>query len=266
MKKIIVLAIMFLASTSFAAPWSYHFSDVGFAENPFDQNNDYSYISYPYGIGNVPSPGTQGGEMYDLEGIQVREKNGNIYIAMANSFGWNNNYSSYWRQRYNMGDLFINTGSRMFAIDIRRIDSLTSSFTGLYDVTNPVNRVGIPNIAGGYYGTVTGAAVNAMTPFQINSSLFSSSNNAVNMHLGFNANFEQFPPNHNLGGSPMTYVWEFSFDRALLGDFQRLELSATLACGNDVLKGSYDAIPEPATILLFGLGLIGTGLYRRHKK
>ena len=86
------------------------------------------------------------------------------------------------------------------------------------------------------------------------------------MYLGFDAGFEEFPPDHTLGGTPMTYVWEFSFDRALLGDFDNLELTATLACGNDVLKGSYDAVPEPITLLLFGAGLIGTGLYYRRKK
>jgi hypothetical protein len=260
-----LLVVLLFAVSAYATPWSYHNGGAGFNDNPFDKNNDFSYVPYP-NLGYVPSPGSQGGENYDLEGIQVRERDGNVYIALANSFGYDNNYSPYWRQRYNMGDLFINTGSRLFAIDIRKIDSMTSAFTGFYDVTAAGSTVGLPPILGGYYGTPTAANVNAMTPYQINSSLYSPANNAVNMYLGFNAGFEEFPPDHNLGGTPMTYVWEFSFDRALLGDFESLKLSATLACGNDVLVGSYDAVPEPITLLLFGAGLIGTGIYYRRKK
>jgi len=268
MKKIsaLIFVLLLLAASSYSAPWSYQNSSAGFADNPFDKNNDYSYISYPYPVGDEPSPGIYGGEMYDLEGIQVREKDGNVYIALANSFGWNNNLSPYWGERYNMGDLFINTGNRMFAIDIREIGSRTSALTGFYDVTFSGSTVGIPPILGGYYGTATADAVNAMTPFEINSNLYSQDNAAVNMYLGYDADFEEFPADHDLGGTPMTYVWEFSFDRALLGDFKNLELTATLACGNDVLKGSYDAVPEPVTILLFGAGLLGTGLYYRRKK
>ena len=262
MKKLmlLVIALMFSAS-AFAGPWSYHFN-AGFDSNPFDGNNNTSPINYP-DLGMYPSPAEYGGEPYDLEGVQVREKDGLVYVAVANSFGFDDNYNSYYRRSYNMGDLFINTGNSLFAIDIQDMDAGTMGSTMIYDVTGG-GAHGLDNTYGGYGGTPTGAAVDAMTYFEIDDGL--QGIGSVDAYLGFDANFEDLSL-ADLGGTPATYVWEFCFDRSLLGDFKNLQLSATLACGNDVLLSEYDsAIPEPTTLLLFGMGLAGAGIVSRRRK
>lgn len=66
-----------------------------------------------------------------------------------------------------------------------------------------------------------------------------------------------------------TYILEYEFDAELVGgfaQFEKVSFHNTLACGNDLIDESYSSIPEPATILLFGLGAIGLGAAYRRKR
>ncbi|UCD18354.1 MAG: PEP-CTERM sorting domain-containing protein [Candidatus Zixiibacteriota bacterium] len=40
----------------------------------------------------------------------------------------------------------------------------------------------------------------------------------------------------------------------------------TLGCGNDLIDKLYNVVPEPAAILLLGLGMPGMRVYRRIKR
>ena len=76
MKKLLYIALLVcLASVPAFASFPYHYGSVWGGSNPFDQNNNWAPITYPGGVGNLPSPGnlSEGGEKFDLEGLQVRE-------------------------------------------------------------------------------------------------------------------------------------------------------------------------------------------------
>jgi len=51
---------------------------------------------------------------------------------------------------------------------------------------------------------------------------------------------------------------------AIIGDGTFAHL--TMTCGNDAIRGQLSPVPEPATILLSGLGLLGMGIFLRRKQ
>ena len=53
-----------------------------------------------------------------------------------------------------------------------------------------------------------------------------------------------------------------------LANINTVSVHHTISCGNDVLDHTYEVnvVPEPGTLALVGLGLLGTGLIARRKK
>ncbi len=258
MKKILcIAALLCLASASAFASFPYHYGSVWGGSNPFDQNNNWAPITYPYGVGNLPSPGTlsEGGEKFDLEGLQVREVDNYVYVALANSFGTQVRSTS-WNQTFRMGDLFIGVdgGKYNYALDI---NSLANGKAGFYKVNNSYN--GIQNVPGSYYSYTD--IRNAVGAFEVGSG--SAKVGDADFFTTYAANFET---NYMNPGNGDTYLLEFRFDKALLGgNFSKLNFHAAVGCGNDLLEKSYTAVPEPATVLLLGFGLAGAMLSRRRR-
>ncbi len=267
MKKLVILVLAAAIVSSPALAFSnYHYGDVfGQGSEIFDRNNNSSgYIggsayNYPR-VGPYPSPGD---DRYDLEGLRVEDGGDHLYVAIANSFGYSA-YSSRHNQSYRLGDLFMTTESGdQYAIDI--FDIANTGTTSLYQVNGNTNP--IQNVSGSYYGNNT--VRNMIGAFEIDPAGTANggaqSLGSVEFAKSFAAGYET-----DFGGLKYangdTYVWEFKIDKSLLGDFSSLDFQIALGCGNDFMRETYDAIPEPATVLLFSLGLAGAGLYRRRRK
>ena len=70
------------------------------------EENNYSRVNYPSGIGHQPSPGGSTGEHTDMEALYWRASGNNLQVLLAHSAG-DSFYSSGWRTHYRVGDLFI---------------------------------------------------------------------------------------------------------------------------------------------------------------
>ena len=246
MRKLLMLAftLMVLASPAFAFEYKLG-HDFG---NPFDENNNSSPINYPNGVGSLPSPGnlSEGGEKFDLEGLHFAVTGNTVHIALVNSFG-TSAYSTSWRQNYNLGDIFFgfNGSSTSYAIDV---------FTGQLYAVNTYS--GIYNVRGSYYSNT--AIRQAVGAYDVTSgTVLANVNREYTMWQGLETN-----PMQGLGD---TWVMEFSFDKSLLNfdDAQTINFHNTLGCGNDVMNKSFTVVPEPTSMMLLGLGMLGLGAIRK---
>lgn len=256
MKKLLtmVLTLVFMAGVA-SAQVNTNFFNFDSADDMFDTNNNWSPIEYPFPIGNEPSPGgfDVGGEVFDLEGIFVSEDDDNIYIGVTNTSGWSvfANGNEWW-----MGDLFITTNTgNMFAIDLTN-DIDADGYNADFWMVSEYSL--IPDIPGGY-GNNPSIVAQAGAFEVLDGQLIEES---VQSYLwSFDDGFESNPM---FAGQTYTHFYEFCFDKDLLGDYSSFSLSQTMRCGNDAI--GYNPVPEPTTIALFGLGLLGAGIVRRRNK
>jgi hypothetical protein len=249
MKKLVILVAALMLVSVQAFGFSYTYYDFG-QDHIFDHNNNWAPISYPYGIGHQPSPGSYnpGGEAFDLEGLNVAVDQDFVYVSLTNSFGYS-------QEGFRLGDLFIGVdgGNKyQYAVDL----TAGGNNTGLYQV-NSWNY--IQQDPHSYYSNSTirnAAGAHEMAQGNLLGS--------VNSMMTFAPDLET---NYMSPGNGDTYVWELKFDRSLLGNFNSLSFHVNVGCGNDLMEENFTtAVPEPGTMLLFGLGLLGTGIVRRRKK
>jgi PEP-CTERM motif len=245
---LLTLSFMLILSAN-AFGWAYY----DFGASAFDEHNNTSDVQFP-DYGWVPSPdGTgDGGELYDIEGLNFAYDQDYIYVTMTNTFGWSA-YSNEYGDNFDLGHIFFGFNGSYFDYALNPHDAYLYSVDTYAQITDKT---------GSYYNNV--AIRNYIDGYQMTSG---TSLGWANNQTSF---FPGLEPNPMIPGNGDTYVFEYMFSRDMLGvelmDYGTINFSVTVECGNDLLRKDYNIIPEPGTLILLGMGLLGMGVRFRRKQ
>lgn len=220
-------------------------------------------VSYPKGIGEVPSPGGSVGQGFDQGVLGIATWGDEISVSLATRINpLSGRYNNDWKTWYGQGDLFIDvhdsTGVEHFALLntwARNDGSLQSINRGHFSDAMDYHVSGGAN-GGSLEGHLVklnsnddvaqtggrGAYDSDDAPAGLDMRLFAEGGedqgSANLVHAGLNVNGVEW------------YVQTWTIDAGLLSsdDDFTVGLHSTVSCGNDQIGGTF-AVPEPSGII-----------------
>jgi hypothetical protein len=251
MKKALIFSfILMFALVGNASAITWQWAGGVFDQEIFDYNNDWAPITYPNVPDHTPSPGGNVGEMFDVEGGKCGMDADYLYFAVTSSYGLGVEYDNFY---YEVGDFFFG------------FDGMDTQFGIDYD-GGGVYAVGdyydyIPETPAGYHNNLSvKMAAGAYSIDTDMATLLGQAEGYLHEGLTENVTGDTYVVEARIAKS---YLMDYGID---FGSLQTIDFRQTISCGNDFIEDSCNVIPEPTTMALLGLGLLGTGLIARRKK
>ncbi len=217
---------------------------------------DWYYGSGPGFEDQETEPGTLQSNVWDLEAMFIK----NTTISMMGGWNFAEGYT-YGGHHYTSGDLFI---------DIDNDEYTANQYDYVFDIDWASYSYSLYELAGDATYSPP-LDITSSTPWRVDS-LGSSILLGTGTVVTTSSASESLLSNANTGyGGDTTRYLATGFDLApILTDLGVSEIAFTahftMECGNDNLMGQGTApVPEPATIILMGIGLFGMACYTRKR-
>ncbi len=235
-------------------------------------------VSYPWGIGTVPSPGGSEGQNFDVGALGVRISGGQLTVRVATALDpVNGYYSSYWDAWYGVGDMFLSvrdsSGVRHYAL----LNTWARDGSGTPRTLNGGHFADARNfhVAGGPGGTsLEGHLVQLNSDADITltggTGAYTASNAPDGLDMRAYASGGTDLGDANLTHDTVTdggrtwYIqtWTVGLASLSLDPAFDLALHIAASCGNDQ-GGLLVTVPSPGAALLGLIGLSSIGAVRR---
>ena len=231
--------------------------------------NNYSPISYPWGIGHVPSPGlSAGGKPFDLEEMYLRVVDSQLQVLLVAS---SPTAATLDGTTYYLGELFVEADGQCYGV-VTQSASQGLAAGSVYRLQSAADVLALQSASRSYaadthvcqndYGP-DGTVAQIAGPWAVSSSIASS------QLLG---SASLLTAVHDYGaGANGTHLFEYTVSLGLLGTPPPSAVTSakiTWGCGNDAIRVESSLIPEPATMALLGggLGLIVSARFSRRRR